>query len=84
MVPNFGDRPAFLRGTRMITAQMSAISLGVLSGFDHAPPPFETDAMRLHLIWHRRDHADPAQVWSRQRIVAQAVRVSARLPRFAA
>lgn len=83
-VPNFGDLPAFLRGTRMVTAQMSAMSLGVLAGFDRAPLPFDTNAMRLHLIWHQRDHADPAQVWLRRKIVAQAARVSARLARLGA
>jgi DNA-binding transcriptional LysR family regulator len=34
-----------------------------------APLPFETDPLNLFLIWHRREHDDPAHRWLRHRII---------------
>lgn len=71
-VPNFGLLVPMIRGTDRITTQLAAMKLGLLQELDVAPLPFKTNALDLFLIWHRREHDDPAHRWLRQRIVATA------------
>ncbi|MEM8997664.1 MAG: LysR family transcriptional regulator [Acidobacteriota bacterium] len=67
-VPNFGAIPSFLRGSDMIVCVMDLMAHGPLHGFASAPLPFENPPLRMYLIWHRRDHGDPASQWLRGRI----------------
>ena len=71
-VPNFGDIAAFMKGTRLITTQMSSMQLIQLADFDLAELPFECDPIVLYLIWHRRDQNDPAHNWLKSKIKEQA------------
>lgn len=75
-VPNFSALPAFLKGSEMISAQLSLMGRVNLQGFASAPLPFDTSTVTMYMAWHRRDHLDPAHQWLRKRIksfVAEAV-----------
>lgn len=78
-VPNFSDLAAFMRGTKLITTQMSAMRAGPLSEFCYAPLPFENDTLTMHLAWHQRDNADPAHQWLRAKVKERADDVAANL-----
>lgn len=67
-VPNFTALSNFLRGTDLITAQLSLMEKVNLKGFCTAPLPFETDNYVMYMAWHKRDHTDPAHQWLRERI----------------
>jgi DNA-binding transcriptional LysR family regulator len=69
-VPNFGLLAPMIKGTDRITTQIAAMKLGLLSELDSAPLPFKTDTLDLFLIWHRREHDDPAHRWLRERIIS--------------
>lgn len=71
-VPSFSDLAAFLKGTKFITTQLSTMALGPLAGFGSGKLPFKTKALGLYLVWHRRDHNDPAHIWLRQKIKERA------------
>lgn len=68
-VPNFGSLAPMITGTDRITTQLAVMKLGLLKELDSTPLPFKTDTLDLFLIWHRREHDDPAHRWLRQRIV---------------
>ena len=68
-VPNFGSLAPMIKGTDRITTQLAAMKLGLLKELDTTPLPFKTEPLDLYLIWHRREHDDPAHRWLRKRIV---------------
>ncbi|TWU03035.1 HTH-type transcriptional regulator LeuO [Symmachiella macrocystis] len=68
-VPNFGLLAPMIKGTDRITTQIAAMKMGLLKELDTSPLPFKTDPLDLFLIWHRREHDDPAHRWLRQRII---------------
>lgn len=68
-VPNFGLLAPMIKGTDRITTQLAAMKMGLLNELDSTPLPFKTDTLDLFLIWHRREHDDPAHRWLRQRII---------------
>ena len=68
-VPNFGSLAAMIKGTDRITTQIGVMKLGLLKELESAPLPFKTDPLDLFLIWHRREHEDPAHRWFREKIV---------------
>lgn len=67
-VPNFSALAAFLKGTTLISTQLSLMSMVGLNGFASAPLPFRTGKVTMYMAWHRRDHLDPAHKWLRYRI----------------
>jgi DNA-binding transcriptional LysR family regulator len=69
-VPNFGLLAHMISGTERIATQLEVMKRGLLSDLDVAPLPIATEALDLYLIWHRREHDDPAHQWFRERIVA--------------
>ena len=69
-VPNFGSLAPMIKGTDRITTQIAAMKFGLLKELESAPLPFKTDPLDLFLIWHRREHEDPAHQWFRQRIIS--------------
>lgn len=75
-VPNFASLKAFIQGTLFVTAALSLMGEGPLKGLSQAPLPFESEKMVMYLVWHRRDHADPANRWLRERIREVARRVT--------
>ena len=68
-VPNFSSVVQMIRGSDRSTTQIAAMKLGLLIELDSTPLPFKTDPLDLFLIWHRREHDDPAHRWFRERIV---------------
>ena len=71
-VPNFGLLAHMIIGTDRITTQLDVMKLGLLGDLDVAPLPIETTPVDLFLVWHRREHDDPAHQWFRQRIIETA------------
>lgn len=74
-VPNFTAVSNFLRGTNLITAQLSLMAKINLKGFSTAPLPFETENYIMYMAWHKRDHTDPAHQWLRERIKTIAEKI---------
>ena len=68
-VPNFGSLAPMIMGTDRITTQIAAMKMGLLKELDSSPLPFKTEALDLFLIWHRREHEDPAHQWFRKKIL---------------
>lgn len=68
-VPNFGLLAPMIKGTDRITTQIAAMKLGLLKELDSVPLPFKSKTLDLFLIWHRREHDDPAHRWFRERII---------------
>ncbi len=68
-VPNFGSVSSFIKGSSLITTQLSIMKYGSMSGLSHASLPFDSDPVTLYLVWHQHDNDDPAHSWLRQRII---------------
>ena len=71
-VSNFSGIPAFLRGTNLVATGPSLLSIGFLSDFAWAQAPIDTGEFSMYMVWHRRDHLDPAHVWFRNELRAVA------------
>lgn len=67
-VPNFTTLTAFIKGTELITTSLDLMGQGTLKDLDSAPLPMKTKPSNAYMVWHRRDHDDPAHQWLRQRI----------------
>lgn len=67
-VPNFSALAAFLKDSDAICALPSLMSKVSLKGFASAPLPFVESGITMYMVWHRRDHLDPAQQWLRKRV----------------
>jgi DNA-binding transcriptional LysR family regulator len=74
-VPNFSDIAAFMKDTNLITTQISSMKLGPLKEFEFCKVPFDSDPLNLFMVWHRRDHTDPAHKWLRSKIKEVASRL---------
>ena len=71
-VPNFGALPAFIKGTNLITMQLGFMGPVVLKNLDRSPLPMKTKSLSMYMVWHQRDHDDPAHKWLRNRILDTA------------
>lgn len=69
-VHNFGVLPSFIKGSNLITTQLTLMRHGLMKGLASAPLPFETNPVKLYMVWHQHDQGDPAQSWLRQRIIS--------------
>ncbi len=68
-VSNHGSLSSFIKGTSLISTQLSLLSDHLMSGLDFSPLPFETNSVKLYMVWHKHDQSDPAHAWLRQRII---------------
>ncbi len=68
MVSNFNAIPAFIKGSPLITTEISLMALGPLKGLDAAPLPFEVEELSVYMVWHERSQNDPAHVWLRHQV----------------
>lgn len=71
-VGNFTLVPEILRTTDLVCtvpSRLAARFAGVLDAFDL---PFEASGFTLHLAWHPRQHAEPANRWMREAILRAA------------
>lgn len=72
MVPGFAGLPAFLRGGPLLATAPYRLRDGAMQGLAHAPVPLPCPTLPMYLIWHLRQHHDPAQRWLRGLIEAEA------------
>jgi DNA-binding transcriptional LysR family regulator len=68
-VPSFNAVTSFIKGTDLITTQLSVMEYGSLKELAWSPLPVKTESLHLHLLWHERYEDDPGHQWMRQRIV---------------
>ena len=68
MVTNFAAVASFLKGSTRIAIQPGLMSKVLLDGFSHVNLPFKSDPLVFYMVWHKRDHHDPAHQWLRQRV----------------
>ncbi len=69
-VPNFAAVASFLKGSNLISTELSLMGKINLKGFSSAPVPFKTKTLTMYMVWHKRDHIDPSHQWLRHRIKA--------------
>ncbi|MEM8984933.1 MAG: LysR family transcriptional regulator [Pseudomonadota bacterium] len=68
-VPTFSGLAEFVVGTQAITVQGQFLARGLLRDLAMAPLPFPVKKFAMYLVWHQRDHTDPAHQWLRRRIL---------------
>jgi DNA-binding transcriptional LysR family regulator len=73
-VPHFLVAPHVVRETDVIltVAVRVANSLGPLLGLRQLTPPIELEGFSMSMVWHERQHADPAHAWLRALIASVA------------
>lgn len=64
-VPNFSGVPVFLRGSDRLATLPGLTRLEIMREFAAVSLPFEFPEMPMYLVWHRRNHLDPAHGWLR-------------------
>jgi DNA-binding transcriptional LysR family regulator len=67
-VSNFNAIPSFIKGSNLISTEISAMHIGPLKELSMAPLPFKSEKVSLYLVWHERSNNDPAHNWIRRRI----------------
>lgn len=67
-VPNFNAVYLFLKNSNMLSVEMSLMAKLGYQGLQYAELPFKTQPISMYLVWHRRNQADPAHRWFRERI----------------
>jgi DNA-binding transcriptional LysR family regulator len=70
-VPNFADTVLYLKNSDMLTIQLSLMSKTHFQQFASVGIPFENDPLTMYMVWHKREHIDPASQWLRQKIAAR-------------
>jgi DNA-binding transcriptional LysR family regulator len=68
-VPNFSSLPHMIKGTNRIATMLGVMKLGLMSELDMAQLPIAAEPIDLFLVWHQREHDDPAHLWFRERII---------------
>lgn len=79
-VPNFSLLTPMIKGTDRITTQIAAMKFGLLKDLSSAPLPFNTETLDLFLVWHSREHNDPAHKWLRKKIIKTAKSITKNTP----
>ena len=69
-VSNFNAIPPFVKGTTLLSTEISTMHIGPLRELSMAPLPFESEPVSLYMAWHERSTNDPAHVWIRRRVEA--------------
>lgn len=68
-VSNFNAVADFIKGTDLITTQLSVMNFGCLKSLSYVPLPIETKPLKLNLVWHKRYENDLAHQWFREKII---------------
>ncbi|MDB4935268.1 MAG: Transcriptional regulator [Labilithrix sp.] len=73
-VPHFLVAPHVVRETDVVLtlAKRVALVLGPLLGLRQLAPPLELPGFTMTLLWHERQHADPAHAWLRSLMTSVA------------
>ena len=69
-VSNFNAIPSFVKGSTLLSTEISTMHIGPLRELSMASLPFESEPVSLYMVWHERSNNDPAHIWSRRRIEA--------------
>lgn len=67
-VSNFNAIPSFVKGSSLLSTEVSTMHIGPLKDLAMAPLPFESESLSLYMVWHERSNNDPAHKWIRRRI----------------
>jgi len=67
-VPNFNAVNLFLKNSKMISVELSLMSKLGYQDLQYAELPFNSRPISMYLVWHRRNHTDPAHRWFREKI----------------
>jgi DNA-binding transcriptional LysR family regulator len=73
-VPHFLVAPHVVRETDLVLtlAERVARSLGPMLGLRQLAPPLALEGFSMSMVWHERQHADPAHAWLRAAIAGVA------------
>lgn len=71
-VSNFVGLSEFILGTDLITIQSKLLGQTFLSDLDYVSLPFPVRRLQMYMVWHRRDHTDPAHRWLRDQVQLSA------------
>lgn len=73
-IPHFLVAPHVVRETDLVLtlAARVALSLAPLLGLRQLAPPLELPGFTMTMVWHERQHVDPAHVWLRELIASVA------------
>lgn len=73
-IPHFLVAPHVVRETDLVLtlAARVALSLAPLLGLRQLAPPLELPGFTMTMVWHERQHVDPAHVWLRDLIASVA------------
>jgi DNA-binding transcriptional LysR family regulator len=73
-IPHFLVAPHVVRETDLVLtlAARIAVTLAPLLGLRQIPPPLELPGFTMSMVWHERQHVDPAHVWLRDLIATVA------------
>jgi len=74
-VPNFSDTAVYLKNSDMLTIQLSLMSKVHLQQFASVAIPFGGESLTMYMVWHKREHIDPASQWLRQKIEARIAKI---------
>ncbi|MEE2996186.1 MAG: LysR family transcriptional regulator [Pseudomonadota bacterium] len=69
-VSNFNAISPFVKGTTLLSTEISTMHIGPLRELSMAPLPFESETVSLYMAWHERSTNDPAHIWIRRRVEA--------------
>ena len=78
-VPNFNALAPFLKNTDMLCVAIRHMHRTALSSFSIAPLPVKSEKMNVYMVWHEREHNDPAHIWLRDKIkktIAECLQLS--------
>lgn len=73
VVANFSGIPPFLRGSPYLATLPSLVGDELLRGFAQVELPFTVAPMPMYMVWHQRDHRNPAHRWLRETLLTLAV-----------
>lgn len=76
-VPHFLVAPHVVRETDLVLtlAQRLADRLAPMLGLRRLASPIELEGFTMSMVWHERQHADPAHAWMRGAIAGAAKHV---------
>ncbi|TSE23499.1 LysR family transcriptional regulator [Tepidimonas aquatica] len=75
-VPGFAGLGALLRGSDLLATAPARLAQHLLAGLAWVEPPLPCPPLPMYLVWHRRDHDDPALRWLRAQLVEVAATVA--------
>lgn len=67
-VSNFNAVYLFLKNSEMLCVGVSLMSKLGYHGLQQSELPFKSPSIPMYLVWHRRNHSDPANLWLRNKI----------------